>query len=189
MIQFYALSTFSRPGLHLWAPGTTLREFLAPIDPNPSEEGWYRFEASIDPSVTNRVGFKLYQRDELGQASDWEKHEREISCPVGGAFPVKVWLFQDAGRVLLEDPMLSSTSEVRIHLITARRYINGQLYIWNTFDNTSEKILLPPSERDKPDPCWNVSLNGRNRHHFHFKFLRIVDGGEEFEPDYANPAL
>ncbi len=184
-MNFYALTAYSRPGLHIWRPFTNVRRFVAPVSEMPDENGWYRFECELDPSADADVHFKLYQRnDDDSPSRQWEEHTRALPRQDQDQFPPRVWFVQGSARVLVDDPMAQESNRVRIHLITAQRYRDGQLFIWSPDQEGGRKLASQGT--DEVGPFWDVDLSGRDRHLFNFKFLRQVDGNERFEPDFAN---
>jgi 1,4-alpha-glucan branching enzyme len=184
---FCALSSYQRPGLHVWRPGTNVRRFVTPMCDEPDEHGWFCFSCALDASVPADVHFKLYDRQEDDSPSDrWEagEHNRVVLRGDSGTLPEQVWFAQGSSRVLLDDPMFQGTNQVRIHLITANRYRDGLLLMWAADGQAKRKLAA--DGLDEFGPYWDVPLQGRERHLFNFKFLRPSGGGERDEPDFAN---
>ena len=184
---FSAICSYGRPGLHVWRPGTNVRRYVAPESETPDTDGWFHFECELDATAGADVQFKLYQRNEDDSPSSlWEdgEHNRTLPRCDSDDFPKRVWIVQDSARVLLDDPMASATDKVRIHLITAKRYREGRLFIWSP--DTEKKEKLAPDGFDDVGPYWDVVPSERDRHLFSFKFLSISGDKERFEPEYAN---
>ena len=186
-MRFYVLTSYSRPGLHIWRPGTNVRRFVKPISDSPDTNGWFRFECQLDASIEEGVHFKLYQRNEDDSPSHtWESdaHNRELPRRDQGQFPNSVWFVQGTARVLADDPMAAESNTVRIHLITSKRYRQGKLFIWSPDREARRRLDL--TGHDDVGPYWDVDLQDRDRHLFSFKFLRKVHGKDAYEPNYAN---
>ena len=180
---FHALSSYERPGLHVWRPATNVRRFIAPTGDSPDENGWFRFECRLDASSKAEVHFKLYDRDvDDSPSTRWEPSEHNRVVPRSGSrtLPECVWFAEGATRVLVDDPMCQTSTHVRIHLITAERYRDGQLLIWRP-DQPADRCIESKGV-DDVGPYWDIDLDGRERHVFSFKF----QGQQRIEPDYAN---
>ena len=182
VLRFHAAVSFVRPGLHFWVPGTPLSANLNPV--HRAADGTWRFDAPVDDRSAPSVRALLYESDEQGEPVAWEGdgHQREVVRQADGTFPTDVWMFQGTSRVLTEEPP-GTAERVRIHLLTARRYRDGRLYLWRPGQagRTVERSGLEDS-----GPFWDLELADGERSLFLFKFFNVVDGREEFEPDYAN---
>lgn len=186
-MDFYAPTGFSRAGLHVWRPETNVRRYVTPSSETPDTRGFIRFYCELNATMELAVRFKLYQRQEDDSPSEnWEgdAFNRTVARNNRCSLPDSMWFAQESSQALVEDPRAQAADRVRIHLVTARRYLEDKLFIWSPERNATQK--LSPQGRSDIRPCWNVDLAGRERHLFNFKFLRTVDGKERFEPDYAN---
>lgn len=180
MIRFHAEVSFVRPGLHVWIPGTPLKANLLPVEH--AADGVWRFDAHLDDRSAPSVRALLYDRDEVsGEPLVWEGdgHQREVGRRADGTFPYAVWLFQEASRVVTDEPG-PAAGRLRIHLLTARRYRDGRLYLWRP---GRPGRLVDRSEVEGGGPYWDLDLDDGDRSPFLFKF---VEASGAFEPSYAN---
>ena len=187
MTRFVAFTTFSRPGLHVWREGTQTKLFLEPLQDTGLPRGFFAFECElgIDPQETVRCLLFEWNEDRTDQTG-WEQaaHIHEVPRIDGGRLPPVVWLFHGSARALIEDPLVGERDQVRIHLVTASKYMGAQLYLWNTPGMSARE--LPLTGHDESGPFWDVELRDRSRSCFQFKFRRPAEGGWIDEPDYAN---
>ena len=170
MVHFHLFTGLAVPGLHVWrASGadTNLKLYLHPA--GPSANGWTTFQAELDPSNTSPIYFTLFEWvDGGGTQANWENAAfiRRLER-VGNEFPADVWLFQDSKQTCLSDPRGVALANVRIHLVTAQRYRNGLLYLWQK-RHAGETIA--PAGVDGSGPFWDLALTGERQHYFNFKF-------------------
>jgi 1,4-alpha-glucan branching enzyme len=188
MVRFHAYTGFQRPGLHIWRDGTDFKVSVRPVAGLAgAEPGWVEFEYDLDPGFSQRVRFMLFDHDEGGRPSQWEKseHQRTLQRRADGAF-AGAWFVQDATRVLTADPAAEQRETLRVHLITRRKYRPSRLFIWNPV--TDEKRWLDLDDVDEPEPVWEVVLDDWSRSFFCFKFIASNSAGrfEAYEPDVAN---
>lgn len=184
MTTLHAFTSFERPGLHLWRPGTDARISLRPVDGEPGRPGWWRFAYEWDPQGgTGELRFLLFDGDKAGGgARAWEPdvHQRAMPRSPDGGLPADVWCFSGSARVVTDDPFARQAERLRLHLITADRYRGGSLFLWDP--QGEERIAATGADPDG-NPYWELALEGSRRSFLRFKFLR-PDGA--FEPDYAN---
>jgi hypothetical protein len=115
------------------------------------EPGWVKFQYNLDPAFTPRVRFMLFDYDERGEPSRWEKteHQRTLQRRADGTFS-DAWFAQDASRVLTGDPRAEQRETLRFHLITRHKYRPSQLFIWDPV--TDEKRRLDSNDTDDLGP-------------------------------------
>ncbi|WP_161629848.1 alpha-amylase family glycosyl hydrolase [Desulfogranum japonicum] len=87
---------------------------------------------------------------------------------------------EGATRVVTKNPFATAKESVRIHLITAKKYREGRIFIWSP---GSAGRLLSSEASDEYGPIFDISLTETERHWFLFKF---VSRAGVYEPDYAN---
>jgi hypothetical protein len=74
MVRFHAYTGFQSPGLHIWREGTDFKASVRPVAGLAADErGWVEFEYDLDPAFTPRVRFMLFDHDERGRPSRWER--------------------------------------------------------------------------------------------------------------------
>lgn len=174
MPAFHALTDLPAPRLFLWRASLPLQLRLSALERD--EQGFSVFRGELDHQIHENVHFKLFAGDE------WEKddHNRLLPRQDQYRFPADVWLVQGTNRVLTRDPFTVGHDEVVVHLVTARKYRNGSLFLWTP---GSPGTSHPAVGEDEDGPIFRLSLAGRHRHLFAFTF---VDKNGAFEPDYAN---
>lgn len=186
MHRFFAYTSLTRPGLHLWREGTPLTFNLSP-HAAPDGSGWVEFQCELNAAVSEQVRFMLFAYQDDGSPGTFEPddHQRELSRLASGEFPDAVWFAQGASRVVDRNPRLNSQSDLRVHLISQSRFRPGEMYIWDPVRGQNRRI--PQSGLDELGPVFDVALEPQERSFFSFKFIRQQDGAfTEFEPDFAN---
>jgi 1,4-alpha-glucan branching enzyme len=175
MLTFHALSNWETPSLAIWRPNTSLQRRLPMLERDEHDFAVFRDEP--DHQIHEYTHFKLCSGEK------WEKDEHNRLLPRFDEyrFPANVWFVQGTNRVLTEDPFASAHDEVRVHLVTAKKYLGGSLFLWTP---GTEGVRHPAEgDTDEFGPIFRLPLARRNRHLFAFKF---VDKDGNFEPDYAN---
>lgn len=187
MTRFIAFSTFTRPGLHVWREGTALKVYLEPLQDTGLPPGFYAFDCELGVTSQRKIYCLLFEWNEEGtDQTAWEQsvHIHEVPKAADNRLPAVVWLFQGSARALTADPLGQQQNRVRIHLVTAKRYMSGELFVWNAPGVAQQGLAL--AGHDEAGPFWDVELSDRSRSFFQFKFRRTVDGRLEYEHDYAN---
>lgn len=174
MLTFHALTDWKTPSLHIWRLNLALKFTLPELDRD--EHDFSVFCDELDHQIHEYTHFKLFSGNE------WEKEEHNRLLPHFDEyrFPANMWLVQGTNRVLTQDPFDVGHDEVRVHLVTAKKYRESSLFLW-TPGVMGE--WYPVEEEDELGPIFRVPLSGQNRHLFAFKF---VDKNGNFEPNYAN---
>jgi len=174
MQTFHALTDWKSPSLYIWRLKLDLQSKLPALERD--AHGFAVFRGELDHQIHEYTLVKLFSENE------WEKDAYNRALPrfEEYRFPSSMWLVQGTNRVLPRNPFETGHDEVRVHLVTAKKYRKGSLYQWTP----GVKGELHAAEgEDEYGPIFRVPLAGRNRHLFAFKF---VDQGGNFEPDYAN---
>jgi hypothetical protein len=184
-IRFYAQTGFERPGLHIWHKDLPFENHLVHMKataPVPEKgPGWRLFEVELARPMP--LVFKLFNWNSAGSGVEsWESDsfKRVLKVPYGGNLPEEVWIVQGTNRVLLTDPFAHPVSTVRIHLITAQKYHNSQIYIW-TPTGVSQK--LNTTGTDNGMPYFDLQLPPEFQPVFNFIFIRNTG---EYEDPYSN---
>ena len=174
MITFHALAEWETPGLYIWRPTLPLRLQLPALERD--AHGFTVFRNELDHQIHEHTYFKLFSGDE------WEMdgHNRLLPRIHEYRFPTNVWLVHGTNRVLTQDPFCASHDEVRVHLVTAKKYRGGSLFLWTP---GAEGVRHRAQGEDEYGPFFRIPLTGTHRHLFAFKF---VDRDGNFEPAYAN---
>jgi 1,4-alpha-glucan branching enzyme len=179
MVTFHALTMLKIPRLYIWRPDTprvnaSSSHRLLPIGCDGN--GLFIFPAELDHQIHEYVFFKLFMEDA------WEKdaHNRRMPRLAEYRFPRDVWFVEGANRVLVKDPFSAQQERVRIHLVTARKYRGGKLYLWLPGGQARQADALG---EDEHGPYFELSLVGPEKHLFAFKF---IDRNGTYEPDHAN---
>ena len=186
MIRFHVFTGRERPGLHVWRENSPLKLYLRE-SPQAGADGWHVFEADIDTAIPDSLNCLLFQWSEnYGAQQAWEPdaHIHHVPRGADGRLASEVWLFEGAARTFGADPLAAAREAVRIHLVTAAKYIHGLAYVWNAPGFPAEPA--PATGTDADGPYWDFALASRSRSFIQFKFVRPVYGGREFEGDYAN---
>ncbi|WP_417909943.1 alpha-amylase family glycosyl hydrolase [Candidatus Electronema sp. PJ] len=111
----------------------------------------------------------------------WKNRAKDFFSIKERRFPDDLWTCEGAARVAAENPFaVSGREKVTVHLITAGKYREGQLYIWTP---GRAGRFVSSSKEDEHGPVYDVTLKEPERNLFLFKFL---DKHGTFEPDYAN---
>jgi hypothetical protein len=129
----------------------------------------------------------LFQWNQEGTDQiEWEQnlHIHEVPRLEGNRLPPAVWLFHGSARALVADPLAHQQDRVRIHLVTAARYMRAELSVWNAPGLARQTI--PLTGHDESGPFWDLDLRDGSRSFFRFKFLRPAEGRWIYEQDYAN---
>ncbi len=185
-VHFYAYTGLTRPGLHLWREGTSLRLDLHPVTV-PAAPGWVEFQCDLDAATNESVRFMLFSFQPDGAPGDFEpdEHQRELRKLPSGLFPDAAWFSQGASRVVIDDPRATTQATLKLHLVSQSRFRPGEMYLWNPVTRTNRRISQ--SGLDQLGPVFEVTLKPDEQSFFLFKFIRQQDGQfTEFEPDYAN---
>jgi 1,4-alpha-glucan branching enzyme len=180
MTRIHALTAFDPPRLRLWrdrtASGSAELAYDAPFVGRDAQ-GLALFDAPLDHQLHEPAHALLH-----GEAWEAAEHAKTLPRTRGYRFPDALWCAQGAARMLARDPFARARDAVRIHLITARRYRGGRLFLWAP-DTPGRFVDALPAPDADGWPCFDVALQGRERHLFLFKF---VGAAGEYEPDYAN---
>src|SRR5262245_20365185 len=187
MTRFEVFSALSKPGLHLWRPGTGLDVFLRP-DETASSPGRAVFHCELGVAPLEEVHAQIFAWGDRGdQKHTWEQeaHIKLLPRTALNALPPTVYLFHGAARSLSDDPAASTQASVRIHLITASRYRDARLVLWGA-DMPGGGRWENLSGRTAEGPFWDLTLTGLAESFFLFKFFREVDRDWQPEADSAN---
>ncbi|MCW5200894.1 hypothetical protein VU07_03705, partial [Desulfobulbus sp. F4] len=179
MVRFHVLTQYAEPLLWVW------RDKAADANAAPAYESQYKgrdadgfhlFEAQLDHQLHPPAHVRLHTRD-------WKKEDcaKDIPRTKEYRFPDDLWMSEGAARVVAENPFaVSGRDTVTVHLITAKKYRGGQLYIWTP---GRAGRFVQSSREDEYGPVYDVTLNEAERCLFLFKFVVKHD---TYEPDYAN---
>src|SRR5687768_8090889 len=151
-MRFSALTTFEAPALHIWNEHTDFVSDLRPV--SVAESGWAEFLYDGAEPLSERTRFMLFNRivgphRSVRDEYETSAHIRHLMTAPDGAFPDHVWFVQGSARVVRVDPATAEQNSVRIHLLTASRYRESELYIWD-LGGRSER--LSQSGRDATGP-------------------------------------
>jgi hypothetical protein len=187
MVRFHAYTGFQGPWLYIWRDGTDFKVSVRPVaGVTVDEPGWVEFQYNLDPVFTPRVRFMLFDYDERGKPSRWEKteHQRTLQRRADDTFS-DAWFAQDASRVLTADPLAEQRETLRFHLITRQKYRPSQLFIWDRV--TDEKRRLDSNDADDLGPVGTCrSRIGMGRFLFQIHRSRQCRTIQIYEPDVAN---
>jgi 1,4-alpha-glucan branching enzyme len=174
MLTFHALTDWKTPGLYIWRLNLPLQFKLPELERD--KHGFSVFRDELDHQIHEYTHVKLFS------GNDWEKDEHNRLLPRFDEyrFPADVWLVQDTNRFLTRNPFETGHDEVRVHLVTTKRYQDISLFLW-TPGTMGE--WHSAKEEDEHGPIFRIPVTGQNRHLFAFKF---ADKNGNFEPDYAN---
>ncbi|MFZ5896076.1 MAG: alpha-amylase family glycosyl hydrolase [Myxococcota bacterium] len=178
---FHVLSTLQGPRLWIWRDRTSAAPAELAYDATATgvdAEGFHTFQAVLDHQIHEHAHALLHTA-EWKQKED-SAHARTLPRTASYRFPRKFWLVEGTSRVVTRNPFSETRDSVRIHLITANRYRGGRLFLWSPGVNGR---FVAASGSDATGPYFDVTLRGRERHFFLFKF---VSREGNFEPDYAN---
>ena len=187
MIRFHVFTASTRPGLHVWRRNSPLSDDLHPAPHPAPAAGWHVFEYTVDTSIPDSVRCLLFEWDEDNRtAGNWESdaHQHRVPRMPDGRLAGEVWLFHGAARTVTEDPLAAAQDSVRVHLVTASRYVNGSIFIWPA--TGGDGGLIPATGHDGANPYWDLPLQGAARSFAQFKFTRPTGSGPEYEAGYAN---
>ncbi|PKN63318.1 MAG: hypothetical protein CVU57_19725 [Deltaproteobacteria bacterium HGW-Deltaproteobacteria-15] len=178
MTKLHVLTRFNEPKVRIWRDQTdrVSAELAYDVESRGVDSNGLRlFEALLDHQLHEKVHVLVHN-------AEWESKEHAKTLPRTASyrFPPDLWFAEGATRVLAEDPFAVSRQQVRIHLITAKKYRGGRLYLWTP---GKEAHTLEAAGVDETGPYFDAPLEGRDRHLFLFKF---VSAESNFEPDYAN---
>jgi 1,4-alpha-glucan branching enzyme len=177
MTNIHALTQWTDPSLYVWrepAAGDAL-QFRLPLLRH-DEHDLAVFPAELDHQVHEPARVKLF----AGEVWEQDAHNRQLPRDDGYRFPDDAWIVEGTRRVLTEDPFSATRDEVVVHLITARKYREGALFLWTP---GSEPQRHDAVAEDEHGLVFRIPLAGLHRHLFAFKF---VDRNGQFEPEYAN---
>jgi hypothetical protein len=179
MTTVHVLTGLEQAGLHIWRDRTAQSASQLAYDAEPrglDAAGLVSFRALLDSQLHGDAHALLHAGDE------WEKGEHRKTFPRTAQyrFPDDVWCAHGAARMLAMNPFTASHDRVRIHLITAARYRDGQLFVWSP---RRPDRRVGAAGVDAHGPYFDLELEGRDRHVFLFKFTKA---SSELEPDYAN---
>lgn len=187
MTRFEVFSSLPKPGLHVWRPGTNLDVFLRPNE-SASSAGRAVFSCELGDAPLEQIRCQIFgwgDHDDEKYGWEQETHIKLLPRGAGNALPPVVYVFHGAARTVAADPTAASIPSVRIHLITASKYLDGRLFLWGA-DFPAEGRTLARSGVTADGPFWDVALTGLAQSFFLFKFFRDVDGKSKGEGDYAN---
>ena len=186
MTRFEVFSSLPAPGLHVWRPGTSLDVFIRPVE-SASSPGRAVFNCELGDAPLEQIQCQIFSWGNQGEKHSWEQetHTKVLPRDAGNALPRVVYLFHGAARSVSADPTAASIESVRIHLITASKYRDAELFVWGA-DLSAGEPRQKRSGVTADGPFWDVALSGLARSFFLFKFYREVDGRWQGEGDYAN---
>lgn len=145
-------------------------------DKGKGNNGFRVFTTNLDHQIHQPAHVRLYTGDWA-----WKDHPKNIPRTKEFRFPEDLWMSEDAARVVSENPFTGdAVQKVTIHLITAKKYRDGQLYIWLP---GKEGRTVQATGEDNVGPFYEVELQEDEQHMFLFKF---IDRQGHYEPDYAN---
>jgi 1,4-alpha-glucan branching enzyme len=185
MVNFHALTHWPDPRLYIWRSAPEIRKSLFYPEQTPFEleaEGFKVFPIDLDHQIQEPVNFKLNTRENEQDVWEDDSHIRILPRLAEYRFPENIWFVHGTRRVLTANPFSTSQTKVRVHLITQKKYRDGEMYLW-TPGSEGRIIDSPKEDADGDSIYFDVDLLGRDRHLFCFKFID-KDGG--FEPNYAN---
>ena len=187
MTRFIVFTAFTRPGLHVWREGTQLKLYLEPLQQHGLPSGFHAFDCELGVAPQEKIYSLLFQWNQDGTDQiEWEQesHIHEVPRLENNHLPPSVWLFHGSARAVPADPLARQQDRVRIHLLTAARYMRAELLVWNAPGLAQQTI--PLTAHDESGPFWDLDLSGRSRSFFQFKFRRPVEGGWKDEHDFAH---
>ncbi|MDU9047592.1 MAG: alpha-amylase family glycosyl hydrolase [Candidatus Electrothrix sp. Rat3] len=183
MTKLHVLTQRSESKLWVWrdkATGSDSAPAYDAQDKGSDADGLRFFEASLDHQIHEPAHAQLYTLDQ-NQKWAWKDCHKDLPRIGEYRFPEDLWMSEGAARVVSENPFAGSGSkEITIHLVTAKKYREGQLYIWIP---GKEGRAVRSTEEDEYGPVYTVKLTEEEQHMFLFK-LRDKNGN--YEPDYAN---
>ena len=179
MTTVHVLTGAAQPSLRIWreTAGPSGSQLAYDAEPRGVESaGLASFHTVLDSQLHGDAHALVHAAD------DWEKPEHRKTFPRTAQyrFPDDTWCAHGAARMLATNPFTASHDRVRIHLITAARYRDGQLFVWSP---GRPDRRIDATDIDAHGPYFDLELEGRDRHLFLFKFTKA---GGELEPDYAN---
>ncbi len=186
MIEFHAYTSFAKPRLHLWNEDSAFHVTLPPQEV--AETGWARFAHRGCEPLGEATRFMMV--DEAGGHQRWEREifRRRLPLTGTGRPASAVWFFEDTRRVATIAPTAVADLGVRIHLVTAERYREAELFIWDP-RTPDHRFWLPIDDIDGDGPIWTVPPSLTQSGFFHFKAKqRGLPDHEAYEPDAANRA-
>jgi 1,4-alpha-glucan branching enzyme len=184
LVNIYASTQFKNPALYVWRPGTNLAQHCPPSK-GPDAHAFWTFKCELDHQIHEDVLFKLYDRPpEHDTPTTWEQdvHNRGLPRVKNDKFAEHVWIIEGAHRVLEKDPFAQAFDEVRIHLISQRKYRNGRMFVWRSAQDAEQPEVLEGTE-EEGGMRFVIKPGGDRRHLFQFKFIQ-PEG--TFEADIAN---
>lgn len=152
MTLFHILSQQPAPRLWVWrdrqagAPHELAYDAQARGN---DDQGFRIFHALLDHQLHQPAHMQLYSDNWA-----WQDCRRDLPRGKDYRFPQQVWMAEGAARVLTNNPFADrGHKQVRIHLITAEKYKEGQLYIWLP---GKEGRSVPPTGRDRHGPIYSL---------------------------------
>ncbi|XCN71105.1 MAG: alpha-amylase family glycosyl hydrolase [Candidatus Electrothrix aestuarii] len=179
MNTFHILTQQSAPRLWVWRDrkaGDNHELAYNAQDKGKGNNGFRVFTTNLDHQIHQPAHLRLYTGDWA-----WKDHPKNIPRTKEFRFPENLWMSEDAARVVSENPFTGdAVQKVTIHLITAKKYRDGQLYFWLP---GKEGRTVQATGEDNFGPFYEVELQEDEQHMFLFKF---IDRQGHYEPDYAN---
>src|SRR5688572_26211404 len=130
MTTFHVLSGFDQPTMHLWRDRTaqSAAELSFEVEASGFDgDGLHTFNTLLDQQLHGNVHMLLHR----GDTWEFAGHRKTLPRTAQYRFPDTVWCVQGAARVVTQDPFTTSQQQVRIHLITAAKYRDGELLMWS----------------------------------------------------------
>lgn len=183
MTAFHAWIDEAHPRLHLWRqmPDGQASAFDFDRLPNGIDaDGLQVFEVELDHQIHEPLGFTLFFGEYDPRRWEDSAHGRTLPRLEQYRFPADVWFVHGVRRVLLHNPFSAVCEQLRIHVITARRYRQGRLYVW--LPGEAGRFVDATGD-ESGGVYFDVPLTGPQRHLCAFKFV-TSDG--VFEPDTSN---
>jgi 1,4-alpha-glucan branching enzyme len=182
MNTFHVWTEWPQPQLSLWrdpAAGDNSRLQYDALYRGAGPHGLLRYEALLDDQLHPPAHAKVYR------GGEWEENTKTLPRTDQYRFHSEYWFAHGSARVLTSDPFAVARPQVIIHLITAQRFKEGNLYLWTP--GAGARVIT----NGVPEPTGRrfvVELSGIEQHLFLFKFFNPGSAGrqEEWEPEYAN---
>lgn len=178
MVRLHVMTQISEPLLWVWhdsPPGANAVLAYEAQDKGLDVDGFRLFEAPLDHQIQEPAHVQLHIRNWA-----WKDCAKSLPRTSEYRFPEDLWMSEGAARVVAENPFSLGRERVLIHLITAKKYLGGKLFLWSP---GREGRFVPTESSDEHGPVFDVLLDGPERHLFLFKF---VDKDGVYEPEHAN---